>query len=163
MLPMGTRMLAKKNGFIDIRPHSYFHSAFMLDRTLDMFEKVMKHSGVEFDTIVGTGLSGTLVVPFLAYFTNKHFLIIRKQDDRSTHSSTPGEGALGSRWLFVDDLIASGQTQKRVKEVVNSISAAGEFETEYVGMYLYNWLQFSNEQMRIKCYYDEDSKTIKTA
>jgi adenine/guanine phosphoribosyltransferase-like PRPP-binding protein len=92
--------------------------------------------GIQFDTLVGTGLSGALVVPTLARALGRHWMIIRKADDTS-HAIQQGNGravgTLGSRWLFVDDLICSGNTREIVKDV---IAALGE-ETAYIGTYLY--------------------------
>lgn len=103
--------------------------------------------GVEFDTMVGTGLSGALVIPPLARTLKVHWLILRKPTDDS-HSCMAGEGTLGSRWLFVDDLIDSGATQARVIKQVNEIIATERArahlaggtlpQARYVGYYLYN-------------------------
>src|SRR5690242_12227601 len=54
------------------------------------------------DTLVGSGLSGTLVVPSLARACDVPFwAIVRKE--KTTHTSRLVEGAIGDRWLFVDD------------------------------------------------------------
>src|SRR4051812_16554608 len=67
----------------------------------------------KYDTLVGTGLSGSLVIPLLARGLDCDWLIVRKENDGS-HSTKPAEGRLGRRWLFVDDFIASGATLRRV-------------------------------------------------
>ncbi|AYD87004.1 phosphoribosyl transferase [Mycobacterium phage NearlyHeadless] len=89
-------------------------------------------AGVEFDTLVGTGLSGTIAVIKLAKMLDKRYLLVRKPNDGS-HSSQPAEGSLGRRWVFVDDLISSGRTFARVW---NKIQSWG-FDTEFVGVFLY--------------------------
>lgn len=77
-------------------------------------------AGVNFDTIVGRGLSGALVIPMLAGALDKHWLIIRKPDD-STHSWQPAEGVLGERWIFVDDFIDTGSTLCATHEGVQNV------------------------------------------
>lgn len=88
---------------------------------------------VEFDSIVGTGLSGALVVPTLARELGKHWAIVRKSNDGS-HSMNRIEGTIGTRWLFVDDLIASGNTEQRVKSAVLGATFG---DAKYIGTYLY--------------------------
>src|SRR5438270_666376 len=68
---------------------------------------------VDFDTMIGTGLSGSLVIPVLAEGLGKYWAIARKDNDGS-HSYHKVEGLIGDRWIFVDDLIATGKTRKRV-------------------------------------------------
>lgn len=111
---------------------------------------------VDFDTFVVTGLSGASVASLLAYTLGKNYLILRKPDDTSTHSSRRAVGKIGKRWVFLDDFICSGDTRDRVMEQLaellrtESVNAAGHYcpETdrwidgephvsEYVGDYLY--------------------------
>jgi len=97
----------------------------------------------EFDTMIGTGLSGSLIIPVLAreFGSDFNWAIIRK-DPGSSHASTELEGYIGKRWIFVDDLIDSGATLKRVKQVVADRCKANSYwdghKTEYVGTYLYH-------------------------
>lgn len=96
---------------------------------------------LEFDTIVGTGLSGTIAATELARKLDKNYLIVRKDNDGS-HSSLPVEGRLGKSWLFVDDTTASGRTFCRVWDKVTNISREKSFDTEFVGTFLYADRQF---------------------
>lgn len=74
---------------------------------------------VEYDTIVGTGSSGTLIVPIVARALGKHYLIIRKKEEaQSSHSGVEFIGNLGKRWIFLDDFCSSGQTFRRVRDKV---------------------------------------------
>lgn len=91
----------------------------------------IKGSGVEFDTMVGRGFSGALVVPLLARAMSKHFAIVRKGE--KCHSVNLLEGRLGSRWIFVDDLICSGDTFARTAEAVLSTKPG----MVCVGAYIY--------------------------
>lgn len=125
------------------KSHSgYFSRAFgnLDDIASKMLEKV---ESVEFDTMVGTGLSGTLVVPTLARAFGTYWAIVRKE--HSPHTSNLIEGEIGQKWLFVDDLICSGETRRRVKDVISGLKVRNPedyydvhpIQTEYVGSYLY--------------------------
>jgi adenine/guanine phosphoribosyltransferase-like PRPP-binding protein len=87
------------------------------------------------DTLVGTGVSGTIAVVNLARDLGIHYLIIRKPGV-NTHSSWPAEGHLGKNWAFVDDLVSSGATIQRVWDAMNSIQESG-FSTQFKGVFLY--------------------------
>jgi adenine/guanine phosphoribosyltransferase-like PRPP-binding protein len=91
---------------------------------------------LEFDTVVGTGVSGVTFGAILAHQLRKPLTVIRKGDDLSSHSTkwvpnsaTPGvsghfeprvvesvfeDTQLGVRYVVVDDLMASGETLSRV-------------------------------------------------
>jgi orotate phosphoribosyltransferase len=91
-------------------------------------------------TLVGTGLSGTIAVSILGYSLNKPFAIVRK-DLRSTHSYRRIEGAIEGDWVFVDDLIDSGATKRRVLRTVRRSYP----EARYVGDFLYLVAKFYRE------------------
>lgn len=93
---------------------------------------------VDFDTLVGTGFSGGVVIPALALALGKNFVLIRKESDDSHHGPGLMIGALGERWIFVDDFIASGATKRRVAEKVNAGCDLWDHSTTYVGDYLYS-------------------------
>lgn len=97
---------------------------------------------VDYDTLVGTGLSGALVIPRLAHDLDKHWAIVRKPDD-SAHACYQVEGTLGKRWLFVDDCIESGKTWVRVREEISKhVEEYGiytDFTTRYIGAYTYSF------------------------
>lgn len=73
--------------------------------------------GRDYDTIVGSGVSGTLLALMLRDRLKKHVAITRKARDGS-HSYNMVEGTLGARYVIVDDQVASGNT---VNHIVNSI------------------------------------------
>jgi hypothetical protein len=93
--------------------------------------------GVHFDTMVGTGMSGALVVPVLARELGKHWMILRKPGDAHKHHSAPGEGSLGNHWLFVDDGIMTGETVQRVRREVGQIARSRGHMTRFAGAYCY--------------------------
>lgn len=91
---------------------------------------------VTYDTMVGRGLSGALVVPILARALGKKWAIVRKPGDGS-HSTSRFEGEIGRRWIFVDDFIASGNTYFQTEEVVLAEGIANGEWPQLVGAYLY--------------------------
>lgn len=92
---------------------------------------------VEFDTLVGTGFSGGVVIPALALAMGKKFVLIRKETDDSHHGKGLLLGELGSRWIFVDDFVSSGSTRKRVIEKVKQTAVDRDMITKLVGQYMY--------------------------
>lgn len=76
--------------------------------------------GVKYDTIVGRGTSGMLIVPIVARALRKNYFIIRKDEERAvSHSdATPYMGVLGKRWLFLDDFCSTGQTFRVVRNAI---------------------------------------------
>lgn len=92
---------------------------------------------VEFDTLVGTGFSGGVVIPALALAMGKKFVLIRKDNDDSHHGRGLLLGELGSRWIFVDDFVSSGTTRKRVIEKIKQTATDRDMITKLVGQYMY--------------------------
>jgi adenine/guanine phosphoribosyltransferase-like PRPP-binding protein len=94
----------------------YFSDAFGEWHIL--LDNALKHLvDLNFDTIIGTGMSGTLVVPRLAADLDVYWAVIRKPNVDS-HSSKRVEGRVGKRWVFVDDFVSSGATYQRVRNAV---------------------------------------------
>jgi hypothetical protein len=110
-----------------------FESAFRLAENL---RDTLADYQVSPETLVGTGLSGALVVPRIAEHMGLSWLIVRKKGDGS-HSLGAAEGTLGGSWLFVDDCIDSGATYKRVYRAVQGICREHEFTTKHLGAWLY--------------------------
>lgn len=92
--------------------------------------------GVSYDTIVGTGLSGTIFAARVAPVIGKHFAIVRKADDESTHSRRRVEGNVGGKYIFADDLISSGNTFRHAFTSMKTEHG----NCEFVGAYLYQTL-----------------------
>lgn len=131
----------------------YFNKA--VDDVDGVIERAKQHlATVDFDTFVATGLSGTCMATVLAHAMGKHFLILRKHDDHSTHDGNRAVGRLGERWLFLDDFVSSGATRRRVHEQMSELltrhgdtvewdDSVGDYratsthQTTYVGDYHY--------------------------
>lgn len=97
--------------------------------------------GVKYDTIVGTGLSGTVFAAKVHSALRKSVAIVRKPNDGS-HSGNKVEGGVGQKWVFADDFISSGRTFKRVAEIMFQEYPKAEF----AGYYSYESDQFTNAE-----------------
>lgn len=119
---------------------SYMDSAvFNLPNVLEVAQEHLED--VDFDTIVGTGFSGGIVVPSLALAMDKKFVLVRKDNDDSHHKSSKLLGDLGSRWLFVDDFVSSGKSRLRVMNRVREAARQrpGDEFPMMVGQYTYEY------------------------
>lgn len=86
---------------------------------------------VDYDTMIGRGLSGALVVPWLAQALGKSWAIVRKDNDGS-HSGSIYEGTIGNRWVFVDDFISSGATLRiTAGKVEQAVRTFNEYRSRY--------------------------------
>ncbi|AXQ64417.1 phosphoribosyl transferase [Gordonia phage Neville] len=93
--------------------------------------------GVEFDTVVGIGVSGAVALPPAAMATGTRMLVLRKPGV-SAHS-TAHTGSLGRSWVFVDDFIGGGTTFKGVREQVDLLAAECGFTSRFAGAFLYGY------------------------
>ena len=91
---------------------------------------------VDFDTLVGTGMSGGIVVPALAVRMGKKFALVRKEEDDSHHGGGRLVGQVGPRWVFVDDFVWTGRTRSRVIQKIQKALLLPTADT-MVGQYLY--------------------------
>lgn len=95
-------------------------------------------SGIKYDTMIGTGLSGSLVIPTLANALGVNWAIIRK-DSESSHAGDVFEGTIGDNWIFVDDFMSTGTTFLTVARKVQDISRRWQEPTTLGGAYLYKF------------------------
>lgn len=115
------------------------------DLVIETATSELNNSDIDFDTVVGTGLSGSLLTPQLGRSLKKNWAVIRKNNE-SSHDGNPFVGTLGSRWIFVDDFIATGSTflavEKAIRDAVNQRRAWDSkyinFSTKCVGDYCYS-------------------------
>lgn len=85
-----------------------------------------------FDGFVVQGYSMTIIGSILAHVLGKDIAVIRKPGEKR-NSSYNSEGRHSQRWVFVDDLIASGATYTRVEFGVNQ-----ELQGKIVGICLWS-------------------------
>lgn len=126
---------------------SYSHAAFGEPEAL-ILQARKELAEIDYDSMVGTGLSGALIIPILARALNKPFAIIRKANE-SCHAYKTFEGTIGDRWLFVDDFICSGRTLETVSAAVRLATMQPVYDDEgthtgfdcpskFVGAYCYD-------------------------
>jgi orotate phosphoribosyltransferase len=85
--------------------------------------------------IVGCGLSGTPLASIVAHKLGKMLTIIRKGE--KAHTSFEIEGIPvhdNMRYVIIDDLISSGDTIKRINNVIHK----EVYDAEFVGLLLYH-------------------------
>lgn len=122
------------------KQHSgYFEEA--LDhpqKVIDMF-RAQVMGQIEFGSLVGTGLSGMVMTPLLAYIAKVPYAIVRKNKS-SSHGCYTVEGTVADKWVFVDDFIASGDTFRRVLREIGGAARRHHASVEFVAAFLYtNW------------------------
>lgn len=91
--------------------------------------------GVDYDTMVTSGMSGALVIPTLADKLGKKWAIVRKSDMR--HAEGEIIGQIGHKWMFVDDFTGEGKNRDLCKQAIRDMSYETHFYPEYVGTYVY--------------------------
>jgi orotate phosphoribosyltransferase len=95
--------------------------------------------GLEFETIVVTGVSGLLVGPLVSVWMDKRLVVVRRTIScRNTHSSYWVEGPNPGRWIFLDDLIATGKTLRRVRRRISTSAGVGFGSETFIGVVLYH-------------------------
>lgn len=117
--------------------NTYYMDHALFDLPEVIKDAVKRLAGVDFDTMVGTGFSGGVVIPALSLAMGKKFVLIRKESDDSHHGRGRLLGELGERWIFVDDFVSSGKTRQRVIEKVQGAAKEAEQPTTMVGQYMY--------------------------
>lgn len=114
---------------------TYLSHAFDADYLEREFKRlILSDPAIEYDLLVGTGLSGSLSLSALRARLGVDIAIVRKPGD-SEHAHYKIESTrdpYGAKWLFVDDLISSGATQSRV------IRAMEGQQGEFKGSFLWN-------------------------
>jgi hypoxanthine phosphoribosyltransferase len=98
-----------------------------------------------YDTMIGIGISGALVVPAMGRHLRKNWALARKSGDGSHAGDTPFEGRIGSRVLIVDDWVDSGAT---VAVILGKLAEAarqyGRPVPEVIGIFEYQKTRFQN-------------------
>lgn len=125
---------------LDLTVMSYSASAFAdsSDELIKNAEMQLIGQGIDFDSMVGIGNSGLLVLPILARHFGVPFFAARKPGILSHNSRQPrGDGKIGRKWILVDDVKVTGGTINYVTSTINFLSTTNYFSTEYKGTYLY--------------------------
>ncbi len=100
--------------------------------------EVLRNSGLQIDLLVVTGVSGTIFGTSLADAMGLPLAIVRKEEKPVAHSGRTVEGPDRcepvKNWVFVDDLISSGSTYRRVLKAMDD--RYYDF-VKHVGIFLY--------------------------
>jgi len=120
--------------------HSPYLTTALFSMEMVVEDAVKELAGIGFEAFVCTGVSGLLVAPLLAYKMGKNLAIIRKPQDKDNHAETRVESGMrnGDRWIFVDDLVASGATIIRVQHEMENAGWS-----PMIGHYTYNCSNFT--------------------
>ena len=97
--------------------YGYFDRVFASDDLVERCAPLLEEHEVE--VLVGAGMSGVIAVTTLGCRLGLPFLAIRK--DGVSHHGTGhivGTPYTGMRWAFVDDILCSGATSRRVRRVL---------------------------------------------
>jgi hypoxanthine phosphoribosyltransferase len=94
---------------------------------------------IEFDSMVGIGMSGMLVLPLLARHFDVPFLALRKPGESSHMRYAIAHGTIGKKWILIDDFVETGATVALARSLVTK-ATEGRFVTTYQGTYCYGKL-----------------------
>lgn len=97
------------------------HASYLF-RVFEEYDDLIEHcvaalKDKDFDTLVGTGLSGTLILLPVAKRLGVHAAVVRKQTEKC-HSGYKVEGAIGTKWILLDDQVDSGATVRRAIKAI---------------------------------------------
>ncbi len=114
-------------------------------RLLDSAVQSLEPIKDKFDAIVVTGNSGAIFGGALSLTLDKPLILVRKPEI-DCHTSWLVEGENRSKtYIFVDDLVSSGNTEARVHR---TIAESSDFRhMNCVGKYLYSYGQFYPTEM----------------
>jgi len=126
---------------LDLTGFSYSKPAYQYstEELIENAETQLYGHKVEFDSMVGIGLSGILVLPLLARHFNVPFFACRKGEETHHNSELPeGGGRIGKRWILIDDAKVTGSTIANVRSIIKTVTDRFNFDATYVGTYSYN-------------------------
>lgn len=125
---------------LDLTRHSYCKTAYAssADELIANAEMQLLGQKIDFDSMVGIGSSGLLVLPVLARHFNVPFFAMRKPGMLSHNTIQPsGDGRIGKKWILIDDVTVTGGTIKYVKNRIKALTQENSFHTTFIGSYFY--------------------------
>lgn len=148
------------SNYLDFTAHSYCKTAFArnTDELIRNAEMQLTGQNIDFDSMVGIGNSGLLVLPILARHFDVPFFAMRKPGILHHNSRQPhGDGIIGRRWILIDDVSVTGNTMTYVCKTIRELTQPKEFDTQYVGTYLYEPMSVSPGEF---IYPDDTKKSV---
>lgn len=122
------------------------------NKVISNIRNLIKEKQLEFDGFIVTGISGVAMGAMVARSLKKDLVIIRKDNDNS-HSSYKVENFKhGNSYIFLDDLIASGNTYRKVRKDFDICSSkewlygrkCEGVKSKIIGTMLYNYSYNNN-------------------
>ena len=93
--------------------------------------KVLKSIKEPYDGLVGTGVSGITMGAIFSHLMKKDMVIVRKDENRHSYRDVENYN-VGGRYVFIDDLMSSGDTYLRVRKALE------KYNCKIIGYVLYN-------------------------
>ena len=121
------------NAVCDYFSEVYYSPDKVIGKFEPVYNQLLKQ---DLDTLVGTGLSGGIIVPMIAKAYDLNYMLVRKPG-ATTHDTSRVFGKVGQSWLFVDDFICSGATLRRVQRMLTR-EIPFKHETRMLGGWMYS-------------------------
>lgn len=102
-----------------------------LEKAVRLTTKALRPHADEFESIVVSGMSGAVVGAPVALRLKKPLVIVRKPGENAHSGAIVGKDDIGPRTLFLDDFVASGETEQRVMKAVAKTKARIAARYEY--------------------------------
>ena len=123
---------------------SYLNAVFereQQDKVIRQIRQLIKDKNIKFDGFIVTGVSGVTMGAVLSRLLRKELVVVRKNN--STHASYKVENYKhNKRYIFLDDLIATGETYNRVidefENVYNQTSYFRRNKSNVIGAIIYD-------------------------
>ena len=120
------------------------------DKIIRSVRKIIKQKKVNFDGFVVTGVSGILIGSILSRSLKKELVIVRKEEDyKNSHTFYKVENYKSNkRYIFVDDLIASGSTFARVQKELKEFHKIEKIKgrsSKIIGTILYDDISYKKD------------------
>jgi hypothetical protein len=124
---------------LDLNKGGYSKRAYgPTEDLIEIVETQLIGLDIDFDSMVGVGLSGHLVLPIVARYFDVPFFAVRKPEDRNHElNGNTGRGSIGKRWILVDDVVTTGATVKLARQAVSDAVSKFNFRTTFVGTVCY--------------------------
>lgn len=109
-----------------------------LSETVTRSIAYLKAHSRRFDFIAVSGMSGVIVGAPVAIALKKPLVIVRKagDDHHGWEGAITGAKNAKGRYIFLDDFVSSGRTQRYVRDKLNESQV--DPNVKYVGDFLYN-------------------------
>lgn len=109
---------------------------------------------IDFDAFIVTGMSGVIMGSVVARSMKKQLTVVRKSSD-GTHSNYPVENFIDGKYVFLDDLVATGSTFNIVKQKLKEENTKNAAKSKIVASVIYEYPQLKKGSSMPKKWYDK--------